>query len=297
VVSTTRDWWTTLRAANLPTVWSNVLLGAGLSLQALELNAVPCLAGAITGVSMLYLGGMAINDAGDADFDRANKSTRPVAAGRMSAREAASIGGLLVIVGLSIVGFASFLGANTIESLIAAGVLTAMIFLYQFTHRHSVLAATALMAGCRGCVPVLTALLLTDQVNPAVWWASAGVGLWTIGITCIGRGERGGEQRISHGIVWLILSVVGIMGVGWTSPNSTAGAVGASFLIMLIAWTPSVHRRIKAGRHSEAVCWAIAGLAVLDSSMLLAAGHVGWSAASMILAGVTLGAQRLGGGS
>jgi 4-hydroxybenzoate polyprenyltransferase len=279
-------------------VWSNVLLGAGLSLPTFNLGVVPGIAGAIVGVSMLYLGGMAINDAGDATFDRANNSTRPVAARRISAKTAAVTGGLLVAIGFATVATTGGLTGDTdFESLIAAAALTAMIFLYQIVHRRNAVAAAALMAGCRGCVPVLTALLLTDQVSPIVWWAAAGVALWTVGITCIGRGERGGEKRIPLGIIWLILAIIGIMGVGWTSPSGSLGAIGAAVLIMLAAWTPAVHSRIKAGRLTAAVCWAIAGIAVLDSSMLLAGGHVGWSAASMVLAGATLGAQRLGGGS
>jgi hypothetical protein len=274
------------------------MVGAALSLPAINLGTVPVFAGSIAAISMLYLGGMAINDAGDVTFDRANNSTRPVAAGRISATRAAAVGCVLLLAGfLSAVLIGRLGGSAGSGSLIAAAALTTMIVLYDITHRTSAIAAAALMAGCRGCIPVLTALLMASHVSPAVWWASGGLAAWTIGITCLGRGERGGERRVPGGIIWLVAAAIAIPCVGWASPTNSTGAVAAALLIMLLAWTPAIYRRLKAGNRTAAVCWAIAGLAVLDSAMLLAGGHPGWSATSMVLAALTLGAQRLGGGS
>jgi len=63
------------RVSHLPTVWSNCLagwwLGGG---REITRNCRCC----FFGVSSLYLGGMFLNDAFDADFDRQRRAERPI---------------------------------------------------------------------------------------------------------------------------------------------------------------------------------------------------------------------------
>src|SRR5258707_12171009 len=70
------------RVSNLPTVWSNCLaawlLGGG---GAWSRFAVVCL-----GATLLYTGGMFLNDAVDEAFDRRFRPERPIVSGRISAR-------------------------------------------------------------------------------------------------------------------------------------------------------------------------------------------------------------------
>ena len=69
------------RTSNLPTVWSNCLaawwLGGGVQLGAL--------AGVLLGTTLLYLGGMYLNDAFDAGFDAQYRRERPIPSGAISA--------------------------------------------------------------------------------------------------------------------------------------------------------------------------------------------------------------------
>ena len=68
------------RVSNLPTVWSNCLCGwllaGGGSWSRLLLL---CLA-----TSLLYIGGMYLNDAFDASFDRQHRRQRPIPSGAVS---------------------------------------------------------------------------------------------------------------------------------------------------------------------------------------------------------------------
>ena len=68
------------RVSNLPTVWSNCLagwwLGGGGNFWKLPLL--------LFGVSALYTGGMFLNDAFDADFDRQRRPERPIPSGAIS---------------------------------------------------------------------------------------------------------------------------------------------------------------------------------------------------------------------
>src|ERR1022692_2616102 len=71
------------RVSNLPTVWSNCLAGWWLA-GAGNGAKLPWL---LLGMSALYLGGMYLNDAFDAEFDRQRRSTRPIPSGQITVAE------------------------------------------------------------------------------------------------------------------------------------------------------------------------------------------------------------------
>jgi 4-hydroxybenzoate polyprenyltransferase len=68
------------RVSNLPTVWSNCLagwwLGGGGNLEKLPFLFI--------GTTLLYVGGMFLNDAFDAEFDRQHRKERPIPSGRIA---------------------------------------------------------------------------------------------------------------------------------------------------------------------------------------------------------------------
>ena len=287
------DWYQTLRAANLPTVWADVLLGAGLAAGTIGWT----FAAVIIGISCLYLGGMAFNDAVDMTFDRANRSTRPVARGRIAARTAMAVASVLLLAGFTLIAFAETGPSASIWTMDAGLALIVFISLYQWTHRGSVVLATLCMAACRALVPLITSLALAGSIPTLVWIAAAALGCWTIGITLTGRGERGGERLASGGLVWCVVAAMATVPVAVLSATGDFAGMAAGLLIVLVAWIPEAHRRSAAGHTGEAVCWSIAGLAVLDSAMLLSSGQPLWSAAAMVCAALALAGQQLGGGS
>ena len=68
------------RVSNLSTVWTNCLcawwLGGG--------GPVPTLLGLMLGLSLIYIGGMYLNDYCDVKFDEAFRSERPIPSGKVS---------------------------------------------------------------------------------------------------------------------------------------------------------------------------------------------------------------------
>src|SRR4051794_6226316 len=84
------------RVSNLPTVWSNCLagwwLGGGGKWSLLAWTCV--------GTSLLYVAGMFLNDAFDADFDRQHRSSRPIPSGAITLQEAWSWGLALMVLGI-----------------------------------------------------------------------------------------------------------------------------------------------------------------------------------------------------
>src|ERR1700757_3274044 len=88
--------WRTLlvlgRTSNLPTVWSNCLAGWWLGGGRNTANLLPLLVGS----TLLYAGGMYLNDAFDADFDMQFRRERPIPSGAISLQMVWRIGlGLL----------------------------------------------------------------------------------------------------------------------------------------------------------------------------------------------------------
>src|SRR5262245_4154080 len=126
------------RISNLPTVWSNCLAawllnGGGNCLAFLTL----CI-----GATLLYVGGMYLNDAFDVEFDREFRQERPIPASEISVNEVWWFGGLLLFFGWLLL----FLLGGTVAWL--AFLLVAAIIFYNAVHKRTE-AAPFIMAACR----------------------------------------------------------------------------------------------------------------------------------------------------
>src|SRR5262245_7431898 len=107
------------RVSNLPTVWSNVLAGAVLGLASVE--PLPVVVAGFAG-SLLYSGGMFLNDAFDAEIDARERPERPIPAGRIAKATVLALGfGMLASAHAVLAVFAGRAGTG----LVAAGVAIA----------------------------------------------------------------------------------------------------------------------------------------------------------------------------
>src|SRR5581483_3370517 len=84
------------RTSNLPTVWSNCLAGWWLGGGG-NYYRLPAL---LAGTTLLYLGGMFLNDAFDARFDSQYRRERPIPSGRITVQEVWQYGFGLLAAGL-----------------------------------------------------------------------------------------------------------------------------------------------------------------------------------------------------
>jgi hypothetical protein len=114
------------RVSNLPTVWSNCLAGWWLSGGG-NFWKLPFL---LVGMSALYTGGMFLNDAFDADFDRQRRAARPIPSGLISLKTVWRAGWALLALGILCL---LFLGK--IASVLAI-VLAICILIYNLGLRH-----------------------------------------------------------------------------------------------------------------------------------------------------------------
>ena len=164
------------RVSNLPTVWSNCLagwwLGGGGNFEKLPLL--------LFGVGALYTGGMFLNDAFDAEFDRQRRASRPIPSGAISL--AAVWRWSFAWLGLGALALA-VLGKTT-------GVLTlallACIIIYNATHK-AVTASPWLLGLCRFWVYVIAGSTGVWGVNGGPIWCGAALGIYVAGLSSVAR--------------------------------------------------------------------------------------------------------------
>lgn len=165
------------RASNLPTVWSNCLAGWWLGGHGSTAN-LPFL---FAGVTLLYVGGMYLNDAFDANFDRQHRKERPIPRGDISAAMVSQLGLLWIILGLA----SLFWIGNTTG--ILGVVLVVCILVYDALHKL-VTFSPLLMGACRFFVYPLAASIGAGEFGWPVWCGLA-LALYVVGLSFLARRE------------------------------------------------------------------------------------------------------------
>src|SRR5262249_24995011 len=150
------------RVSNLPTVWSNCLAawllgGAG----PWKRFAALCF-----GATLLYTGGMFLNDAVDESFERRYRPERPIVSGRIASRTVWILSFVWLVAG-SITFF--FLGKS---SPWFAPLLALAIVIYDIFHKRTNL-APLLMGACRFLLYLLAASVSSFPLNASVLWRGA----------------------------------------------------------------------------------------------------------------------------
>lgn len=166
------------RVSNSPTVWSNCLaawwLGGGGSGRRL---GVLC-----AGTTLLYTGGMFLNDACDVAFDRQYRPERPIPAGEMSRGTVWMLGSAMLLSGwLALLALGMASGA-------VGGVLLAVIVLYDLVHKRTSF-SPLLMSLCRILVYCLAGASARGGLDLPVFWRALALGAYISGVSDLARSE------------------------------------------------------------------------------------------------------------
>ncbi len=169
------------RASNLPTVWSNCLAGWWLGSKDwdLETKRLPLL---LAGATLLYLGGMFLNDAFDTNFDAQFRRERPIPSGAISERAVWLTGFALLAAGLVCL---AFLG---ITAAILGVLLAGCIVLYDAIHKMITI-SPVLMAACRFFLYLVAASTGSAGVTGAAVWCSLAMGMYIVGLSYVAGKE------------------------------------------------------------------------------------------------------------
>jgi 4-hydroxybenzoate polyprenyltransferase len=170
------------RVSNVPTVWTNVAAGIALAGGSLHPRLILLLGLA---VSLFYVGGMYLNDAFDADWDRQNRPERPIPAGQVQLRTVFLAGFAMLAGGLVVIAA----GTHGRGPLYAALVLCGLIVFYDISHKSNPF-GPVMMALCRVSVYALAALAVRRPPLPtAVYLGAGALLLYLVFLSTLARKE------------------------------------------------------------------------------------------------------------
>src|SRR5687768_18126364 len=180
-----RAYFELLRPANVATALADVLAGFAIA----GLRHPERLPWLLLSSCCLYAGGVVLNDVFDRELDRIERPERPMPSGRVTARSAATLGGVLLAIGVA-AGAAASLAAGGIAAAIALAVL-----LYDAWGKRQAPIAPLNMAACRA-LNLMLGVAAVPAVLPAAWPIAAVPLLYIYAITVLSRGEvHGGSVR------------------------------------------------------------------------------------------------------
>lgn len=218
------------RISNLPTVWTNVVAGIIAAPAPLDPPRATWMAAAI---SLIYTGGMFLNDAFDVPFDSAHRSDRPIPAGDVSAGSAFAVGFALLVAGIG-------LTATQVHPRVAvmwAVALSAAVVYYDFHHKKNAYGPWV-MGLCRGLVYCAAAAGAAGGVRIAVVAAAAVLMLYVVMLTWIAKriGPRASVviPLLIAGISVLDAAVVLAFGGGVVLAAVTAAASVVTLLLQRV---------------------------------------------------------------
>ena len=166
------------RVSNVPTVWSNCLAGWWLGGGGRWLEVV-CLSAAMT---LLYLGGMFLNNAFDANHDRQHRRLRPIPSGAIREKDVWQWGFCWLALGA-----AGLVWAGTTTAILTL-LLTGCILLYNALHQLAG-AAPFLMATCRWLVYLVSASAAADGVTGSALWCGLALASYVLGLSWLARNQ------------------------------------------------------------------------------------------------------------
>jgi UbiA prenyltransferase family len=276
-----KPWLELARISNLPTAWTNVLAGwllAGGNLQDHRLLWL------LLGGSLLYSGGMILNDVFDAEWDRAHGKGRPIPSGRVSRRLAAWVGSVSLVSGcLTMFATADADGRVVLALLIA-------ILGYNWLHKRWA-GSVLLMGSCRMLLYWAAGSGVHGEFDlarqPLLVVGGIAMGIYIVGITMVARFESRSDMP-KPAMAWLsreLLYAPGVLLVLIPNLQITAGwktaapLIFIAFVVLIRLVLPMIR---KGGADTgKAVGWLLAGICIVDGMALctVSVGAAFWIAA------------------
>ena len=276
------------RVSNLPTVWSNVLVGTVL---AGGQPWRPATLFVLLAVSLLYVGGMYLNDAFDRDVDALERPTRPIPAGLVAANTvfAAGFGMLLVGITLAMLAAGMAVPETMWRPVLASVALAAAIVFYDWNHKENAL-SPFFMGLCRMLAYLTAGYAAASQPGPALFAAALVSLCYLIGLTYIAKQEA--HDRIGNlwPLIFLAAPLVYALTQIWNAP--VAVTIVAALLLAWVLRALSFLRRRRQGDVPRAVVSLIAGISLVDALFLAAEGALLASLVAVLCFIATLLTQR-----
>jgi 4-hydroxybenzoate polyprenyltransferase len=281
-----------LRLPNVFTAMADVAMGFLLVREpGTWSDAIP-LAFLLGASSLLYLGGMALNDVCDAKTDAQKRPSRPIPSGRVSYRAAAWLSGGLLLAGLALGWITAWKEGLSRPGWIATGLLVCIVG-YDAWQKTTFL-GPPLMGACRLLNVLLGMSLLSGDYQAVHWLVAGGIGVYVTGLTWFARREAERSPRLQLApAAAIMLGGIALLALlpRWTDrliPQLQAEP-GRWTLLMLLLGAIIGYRSLRAimlpdARHVQtAVVLAILSLIILDATVCYAVCGPWWAAGIILL--------------
>ncbi|MGZ8907249.1 MAG: UbiA family prenyltransferase [Methylobacter sp.] len=242
------------RISNLPTVWSNVLAGTLLAGAQPDVNTGLVLLAA----SLLYEGGMLLNDAFDSAIDARERPQRPIPSGEIAVRSVFFVGFAMLATGVALM---SVLGRPV---LVLASLLALAIIAYNLHHK-GVAWSPWLMGLCRALVYLMAGFAASAEPESRLTFAAGALLAYVAGLSYAAKQENLTRFRAGWPLALLAAPLLyGLVAIGWYA---------VPYLVLFGTWV--VHCLLLLyQRHDtrRAVEGLIAGIALLDALFIADSG-------------------------
>lgn len=280
------------RVSNLPTVWTNVLAGMVLAGGSI---ADPQLVPLLAAFSLFYVAGMFLNDWFDRDFDARHRPERPIPAGEAAPGAVVIAAAGMLVAALALITIAGFgLGERTGAAGPVAGLaLVAAIVIYNRWHKENPL-SPVVMAACRALVYLGAGYAVVAGPDTDLHLGAGVLAVYLVGLTFVARRETLADLGSLWPLALLALALVGaaILAVG------EAFAVGVlALLTAAVLWGLALLARRRDGDIPAAVIVFIAGISLLDATLIAGTGESGAALIAALGFPATLLAQRIAPGT
>ncbi|MDA1275524.1 MAG: UbiA family prenyltransferase [Verrucomicrobia bacterium] len=166
------------RVSNLPTVWSNcvaawLIAGGDFNWELLQI----CI-----GATLLYTGGMFLNDAFDSGFDRQHRRERPIPSGAIPVATVWFWGFFWLGSGVALISSQGKTPAVIVV------ILALSIILYDAVHK-AITFSPVLMAACRFWLYLSVASAAPHGITGLVIWSALALSAYIVGLSYIARKE------------------------------------------------------------------------------------------------------------
>jgi 4-hydroxybenzoate polyprenyltransferase len=272
---TWRIWLKLGRVSNLPTVWSNGLAGWALSGAVVETDMLALL---MVALSLLYVAGMYLNDAFDADIDARERANRPIPMGEVGRGTVFALGFAMLALGALI---AFVLGAG------AGLALAGTVVLYDWLHKRTAL-SPLIMGACR-MLTYVTAAFAAGGTTGALWVGAAGLFCHVVGLTYAAKQEA--YNRIGAAWPLAVMAVPVVIGAAMLEGMTTALLLAA--YAGWSVWALSLLFRRRPGDVPRAVVSLIAAVSLYDAVIIAATGNTWLALLAVAAFGATLALQQV----
>lgn len=200
--SRTKAYLQLCRVSNLPTIWTNVLVGSLLSGGRVTVYLYLLLALSLSG---FYLAGMVLNDLCDCEHDRQFRPSRPIPSCRVSERAA-----FILTIVLFAAGFGPLAFAPSLYGALAAVPLSVAIVHYDHHHKQNPF-SVLLMGSCRFLVYAVAAYAVSGRLAPLVVAAGATQFLYIVLLSLFARYENSRQEPFSFPVMPVLLAGISIV--------------------------------------------------------------------------------------